>query len=316
MESTQLWLWGGFGALITFMLALDLGVFNRKAHEPSFKEAVTWSAVWVALALAFNGVIYYTMGTQPAIEFLTGYLIEKALSVDNIFVFVLLFGAFAVPLKYQHRVLFWGILGAFAMRGAMIAAGSYLVEQFHFVMYIFGAILLFTGAKMAFQNHETAVKTEDNRLLKWFRKLMPVTDQYHEDRFFVKQSTLKSGGKLVWHATPLFLVLLLVEVTDLVFAVDSIPAIFAVTTDPFLVFASNVFAILGLRSLYFLLAGVVHRFHLLKYGLSFILVFVGTKMLIVDFFKVPVLLSLGVIAVTITASVVLSLLFPRKEETK
>lgn len=316
MESTQLWLWGGFGALITFMLALDLGVFNRKAHEPSFKEAVTWSAVWVALALAFNGVIYYTMGTQPAIEFLTGYLIEKALSVDNIFVFVLLFGAFAVPLKYQHRVLFWGILGAFAMRGAMIAAGSYLVEQFHFVMYIFGAILLFTGAKMAFQNHETAVKTEDNRLLKWFRKLMPVTDQYHEDRFFVKQSTLKSGSKLVWHATPLFLVLLLVEVTDLVFAVDSIPAIFAVTTDPFLVFASNVFAILGLRSLYFLLAGVVHRFHLLKYGLSFILVFVGTKMLIVDFFKVPVLLSLGVIAVTITASVVLSLLFPRKEETK
>lgn len=316
MEPTQMWLWGGFGALITFMLALDLGVFNRKAHEPSFKEAVTWSAVWVALALAFNGVIYYTMGAQPAVEFLTGYLIEKALSVDNIFVFVLLFGAFAVPLKYQHRVLFWGILGAFAMRGAMIAAGSYLVEQFHFVMYIFGAILLFTGAKMAFQNHETAVKTEDNKLLQWFRKLMPVTDQYHEDRFFVKQSSLKSGGKLVWHATPLFLVLLLVEVTDLVFAVDSIPAIFAVTRDPFLVFASNVFAILGLRSLYFLLAGVVHRFHLLKYGLSFILVFVGTKMLIVDFFKVPVVLSLAVIAVTITASVVLSLLFPRKEEKK
>ncbi len=316
METTQLWLWGGFGALITFMLALDLGVFNRKAHEPSFKEAVTWSAVWVALALAFNGVIYYTMGTQPALEFLTGYLIEKALSVDNIFVFVLLFGAFAVPLKYQHRVLFWGIIGAFAMRGAMIAAGSYLVEQFHFVMYIFGAILLFTGAKIAFQNHEAAIKTEDNKLLQWFRKLMPVTDQYHEDRFFVKQSSLQSGGKLVWHATPLFLVLLLVEFTDLVFAVDSIPAIFAVTKDPFLVFASNVFAILGLRSLYFLLAGVVHRFHLLKYGLSFILVFVGTKMLIADFYKVPVLLSLGVIAVTITASVVLSLLFPRKEETK
>lgn len=316
MEQTAIWLWSGFGILIVSMLALDLGIFNRKAHEPTFKEAAIWSAVWVSLALGFNAVIYYFMGAQPAVEFLTGYLIEKALSVDNIFVFVMLFSVFAVPIKFQHRVLFWGIIGAFLMRGIMIALGAYLIEQFHWVIYLFGAILVFTGAKMALQNHNSTIDTKNNLIVRWFRKFMPVTDTYREDKFFVKEKSLRAedGGKAVWFATPLFLVLLLVEATDLIFAVDSIPAIFAVTRDPFLVFSSNVFAILGLRSMYFMLAGIVHRFHLLKFGLAFILVFVGAKMLFIDIYKIPVLLSLAVIAVTVAASVVLSLAFPKQRD--
>jgi len=314
MEHTTLWLWAGFGTLITVMLALDLGVFNRKAHEPTFKEAVAWSAVWVALSLGFNGAIYYFLGAEPALQFLTGYLIEKALSVDNIFVFVMLFSVFAVPLKLQHRVLFWGIISAFIMRGGMIAIGSYLIEQFHWVLYLFGAVLVLTGAKMALQKHGTTIDTEQNLVVRLFRKVMPVTDTYREDRFFVKEKALTGAkaGQNIWFATPLFLVLLLVEVTDLIFAVDSIPAIFAVTTDPFLVFSSNVFAILGLRSMYFMLAGVVHRFHLLKYGLALILVFVGVKMLLIDIYKIPMLLSLAMVALTVAASVLLSLLFPKR----
>lgn len=316
MEQTAIWLWSGFGILIVSMLALDLGIFNRKAHEPTFKEAAIWSAVWVSLALGFNAVIYYFMGAQPAVEFLTGYLIEKALSVDNIFVFVMLFSVFAVPIKFQHRVLFWGIIGAFLMRGIMIALGAYLIEQFHWVIYLFGAILVFTGAKMALQNHNSTIDTKNNLIVRWFRKFMPVTDTYREDKFFVKEKSLRAedAGQAVWFATPLFLVLLLVEATDLIFAVDSIPAIFAVTRDPFLVFSSNVFAILGLRSMYFMLAGIVHRFHLLKFGLAFILVFVGAKMLFIDIYKIPVLLSLAVIAVTVAASVVLSLAFPKQRD--
>lgn len=316
MEQTAIWLWSGFGILIVSMLALDLGIFNRKAHEPTFKEAAIWSAVWVSLALGFNAVIYYFMGAQPAVEFLTGYLIEKALSVDNIFVFVMLFSVFAVPIKFQHRVLFWGIIGAFLMRGIMIALGAYLIEQFHWVIYLFGAILVFTGAKMALQNHSSTIDTKNNLIVRWFRKFMPVTDTYREDKFFVKEKSLRAedAGQAVWFATPLFLVLLLVEATDLIFAVDSIPAIFAVTRDPFLVFSSNVFAILGLRSMYFMLAGIVHRFHLLKFGLAFILVFVGAKMLFIDIYKIPVLLSLAVIAVTVAASVVLSLAFPKQRD--
>lgn len=314
MEPTTLWLWAGFGTLITVMLALDLGVFNRKAHEPTFKEAVAWSAVWVSLALGFNGAIYYFLGAEPALQFLTGYLIEKALSVDNIFVFVMLFSVFAVPLKLQHRVLFWGIISAFIMRGGMIAIGSYLIEQFHFVLYLFGAVLVLTGAKMALQKHGSTIDTEQNLVVRLFRKVMPVTDTYRGDRFFVKEKALTGAkaGQNIWFATPLFLVLLLVEVTDLIFAVDSIPAIFAVTTDPFLVFSSNVFAILGLRSMYFMLAGVVHRFHLLKYGLALILVFVGVKMLLLDIYKIPMLLSLAMVALTVAASVLLSLIFPKR----
>jgi tellurite resistance protein TerC len=314
MEPTTLWLWGGFGTLITVMLALDLGVFSRKAHEPTFKEAAIWSAVWVGLSLGFNGTIYYFLGAEPALQFLTGYLIEKALSVDNIFVFVMLFSVFAVPLKLQHRVLFWGIISAFIMRGGMIAIGSYLIEQFHWVLYLFGAVLVLTGAKMALQKHGTTIDTEQNLVVRLFRKIMPVTDTYREDHFFVKEKALTGAkaGQMTWFATPLFLVLLLVEVTDLIFAVDSIPAIFAVTTDPFLVFSSNVFAILGLRSMYFMLAGVVHRFHLLKYGLALILVFVGAKMLLLDIYKIPMLLSLAMVALTVAASVILSLVFPKR----
>ena len=306
----QLWLWIGFNAFVLALLALDLGVFHRKAHEVALKEAGIWSAVWVAVALAFNWGVYHFMGAQAGLEFLTGYLIEKALSVDNIFVFVLIFSYFAVPAKYQHRVLFWGILGALLMRGAMIAAGAALIEQFHWIIYVFGAFLVVTGIRMATQT-ERAIEPESNPVIRLVRRLIPITREYHGQRFFVRQEV---AGRMRRAATPLFVVLVLVETTDLIFAVDSIPAIFAVTTDPFLVYTSNVFAILGLRSLYFLLAGVVHRFHYLKLGLSAVLVFVGAKMLLADVYKIPVALSLGVVAVLLAASVVASLLFPKAAE--
>jgi tellurite resistance protein TerC len=295
----NVWGWVGFNAFVLAMLALDLGVFHRRAHVVTMREAATWSAVWVGLALAFNAGLYLLAGPRPALEFLTGYLIEKSLSVDNIFVFVLLFTYFAVPARYQHRVLFWGILGALAMRGAFIAAGAYLLEQFHWVIYLFGAVLILTGAKMA-RRGGAAVDPERNPVTRWARRLLPLTPRYDGQRFWTRE-----GGRLV--ATPLFLVLLLVEFTDLVFAIDSIPAIFAVTRDPFLVYTSNVFAILGLRSLYFLLAGVVHRFVYLKYALAAILVFVGLKMTLVDLVKVPVAVSLGVIALTMTIAILASL---------
>jgi tellurite resistance protein TerC len=295
----NVWGWVGFNAFVLAMLALDLGVFHRRAHVVTMREAATWSAVWVALALVFNAGLYLLAGPRPALEFLTGYLIEKSLSVDNIFVFVLLFTYFAVPARYQHRVLFWGILGALAMRGAFIAAGAYLLEQFHWVIYLFGAVLILTGAKMA-RRGGAAVDPERNPVTRWARRLLPLTPRYDGQRFWTRE-----GGRLV--ATPLFLVLLLVEFTDLVFAIDSIPAIFAVTRDPFLVYTSNVFAILGLRSLYFLLAGVVHRFVYLKYALAAILLFVGLKMTLVDLVKVPVAVSLGVIALTMTIAILASL---------
>jgi tellurite resistance protein TerC len=295
----NVWGWVGFNAFVLAMLALDLGVFHRRAHVVTMREAATWSAAWVGLALAFNAGLYLLAGPRPALEFLTGYLIEKSLSVDNIFVFVLLFTYFAGPARNQHRVLFWGILGALAMRGAFIAAGAYLLEQFHWVIYLFGAVLILTGAKMA-RRGGAAVDPERNPVTRWARRLLPLTPRYDGQRFWTRE-----GGRLV--ATPLFLVLLLVEFTDLVFAIDSIPAIFAVTRDPFLVYTSNVFAILGLRSLYFLLAGVVHRFVYLKYALAAILVFVGLKMTLVDLVKVPVAVSLGVIALTMTIAILASL---------
>jgi tellurite resistance protein TerC len=300
----HLWLWVGFNVFVLGMLALDLGVFHRKAHEVSIREAATWSGVWIALALAFNFAIYRFMGADAGLEFLTGYLIEKALSVDNIFVFVLVFSYFRVPARYQHRVLFWGILGALVMRGLMIAAGAALIARFHWVIYLFGAFLVFTGIRMATQS-EHAIEPESNPVVRLVRRLMPVTNQYHGQHFFVKEA-----GR--WVATPLFVVLAFVETTDLIFAVDSIPAIFAVTTDPFLVYTSNVFAILGLRALYFLLAGVIHRFHFLKLGLAAVLVFVGAKMLLADVYKVPIGLSLGVIALILATAIAASLLFPRE----
>ncbi len=308
----QIWLWVGFNVFVLLMLAVDLGVFNRKAHEVSAREAAAWSVVWVTLALLFNYGVYHFMGRQAGMEFLTGYLIEKALSVDNIFVFVLVFAFFKVPAKYQHRVLFWGVLGALVMRGAMIGAGAYLIKQFHWIIYVFGGFLVITGVRMATQD-EHAIEPESNPVIRLVRRFIPVTDHYHGQNFFVREAE-RPGGVMRRAATPLFVVLVLVETTDLIFAVDSIPAIFAVTQDPFLVYTSNVFAILGLRSLYFLLAGVIHKFHYLKLGLSVVLVFVGAKMLLTDVYKVPVALSLGVIALVLLLSVAASLVFPKGAE--
>jgi tellurite resistance protein TerC len=240
MEET-IWMWVGFNLFVLAMLALDLGIFHRKAHVVSLKEAAVWSIVWITLALVFNSGIYFWSGPEPALKFFTGYLIEKSLSVDNIFVFVLIFSAFSVPAAFQHRVLFWGILGALLMRGTLILAGSVLLNEFHWIIYVFGAFLILTGIKMAFQRHAEQ-HPEDNPLVRLVRRLLPMTNGYEGDRFFVRRA-----GK--WLATPLLLVLLSVEFTDLIFAVDSIPAIFAVTQDPFIVYTSNVFAILGLRSL-------------------------------------------------------------------
>ncbi len=317
MFEGTIWLWVGFNIFVLGMLALDLGVFHRDSHTVSVKEALTWSAVWIALSMVFSAIIFgfwnqmmpdsqYT-NNEAGLAFLTGYLIEKALSVDNIFVFVLIFTFFAVPDKYQHRVLFWGIIGALLMRGIMIGVGAALIKEFHWIIYIFGAFLVFTGIRMAFHKNEE-LHPEDNPLIKLFRRFMPVTENYEGDKFFVRRA-----GVLM--ATPLFLVLLMIETTDLIFAVDSIPAIFAVTQDPFLVYTSNVFAILGLRSLYFVLAGVIHKFHYLKLGLSVVLTFVGVKMLLIDTaFKIPTLLSLGVVALILIVAVVASLIRAQRIE--
>jgi tellurite resistance protein TerC len=305
----SIWLWIGFNLFVLAMLALDLGVFHRKSHTVSTKEALTWSIVWITLSLAFNAIIYFFWdrmvpgssytNQEAALAFLTGYLIEKSLSVDNIFVFILIFSFFAVPGKYQHRVLFWGILGALLMRGALIAVGAALLEQFHWIIYVFGAFLIFTGIRMAVSRDEN-VEPDKNPVVKFFRRFMPVTEKFEEDKFFVRRA-----GRLM--ATPLFLILLVVESTDLVFAVDSIPAIFAVTQDPFIVYTSNVCAILGLRALYFLLAGIMDKFEYLKYGLAAVLTFVGIKMVIVDFYEIPTAASLGVVAGILTISILASL---------
>jgi TerC family integral membrane protein len=304
----QFWLWIGFNLCVLALLALDLFVFHREAHEVSLKEATAWSMFWVLLSLAFNGSLWYFMGREPALEFLTGYLIEKALSLDNIFVIVLIFSYFGTPPRFQHRVLFWGILGALVMRGAMILAGTYLIQQFHFIIYLFGGFLVFTGLRMATQ-HDHAIAPEANPVIRLVRRFLPVTNVYHGQKFFAREA--RAAGTLQRVATPLFVVLMLVETTDLIFAVDSIPAIFAVTQDPFIVYTSNVCAILGLRALYFLLAGVIHKFHYLKLGLSVVLVLVGTKMLLADVYKVPIGLSLAIVALVLAVSVAASLLFPK-----
>ncbi|MGB8984555.1 MAG: TerC family protein [Anaerolineales bacterium] len=309
MFEGTIWLWIGFNLFVLLMLAIDLGVFHRHAHKVSIREATIWSVVWISLAMVFNIGLYFFWdklspasdysNREAALAFFTGYLIEKSLSVDNIFVFVLIFTFFAVPAIYQHRVLFWGIIGALLMRGTLIAVGAVLLKEFHWIIYIFGAFLIFTGIRMALHRNEE-MHPERNPVVKLLRRIMPVTENYENDHFFIRRA-----GKLM--ATPLFLVLLIVESTDLIFAVDSIPAIFAVTNDPFIVYTSNVFAILGLRSLYFLLAGVVDKFYYLKLGLSAVLTFVGIKMVMVDLYKIPVGLSLGVIAGILAISVVASL---------
>ena len=320
------WFYLGFTGFVLFLLALDLGVFHRQAHEVTFREAATWSVVWVALTLGFNFLLYqYALWKFPqdprlmaipgfdpsgaawrvSLEFLTGYIVEKSLSVDNIFVFVLVFGYFSIPAKYQHRVLFYGIAGALIFRAIFIALGSALM-QYHWVVIVFGAFLIVTGIKMMFAP-EKGVEPDRNLLIRLFRRLVSITPDLHGQRFFVR-----SNGVL--HATPLFVALLFLEATDVIFAVDSVPAIFALTSEPLIVFTSNIFAILGLRALYFMLAGAIEKFHLLKYGLAVVLIFVGLKMVwLNDLFggKFPITLSLGIISAIIAASVVLSLLFPK-----
>jgi len=287
------------------MLALDLGVFHRQAHKVSIKEALIWSVVWMTLALVFNAGVYFWFGPTRGLEFLTGYLIEKALAVDNIFVFAVIFSYFAVPIAYQHRVLFWGILGALVLRAIFIVLGAALLQKFHWIMYLFGGFLILTGIKLLLQR-DAEIHPERNPAFRLFKRMVRSVSEFHGGRFF-----LSKNGK--WYATPLLLVLVSVEVTDVIFALDSIPAIFAVTSDPFIVYTSNIFAILGLRSLYFLLAGVMHKFQYLKIGLALVLAFVGAKMVLTDIYKIPILVSLGVVAALIAGSVILSLLRSGKD---
>ena len=305
MTVDPLWLWGGFTLFVLTMLALDLGVFNRKAHVVGFKEALTWTGVWVTLAMIFNAGIWHFAGPQKALEFLTGYLIEYSLSMDNVFIFALIFSYFAVPPQWQHKVLFWGILGALVMRVIMIFAGVALISRFGWLLYIFGAFLIFTGLKMIFKKDEE-VHPEQNPIVRWFRRLVPVSTGHHEDKLVVRVD-----GRLM--ATPLMVVLVCVEVTDVIFAVDSIPAIFAVTLDPFIIYTSNVFAIMGLRSLYFVLGGMMGMFHYLKLGLGGVLTFIGVKMLLGHTaWKIETLPALGVVAVILATSVIASLVHARR----
>jgi len=304
MIDANIWLWVGFIGFVLVMLSLDLGVFNRTPHVVTAREALTWTAVWVGLALAFAGGLAVFVDHQSALTFLTGYVIEESLSVDNIFVIVLIFQYFAVPPQFQHRVLFWGILGALIMRGLFIGLGAALLARFDWIFYIFGALLVFTGIRMAVKQDEE-FDGEQNPVVKLVRRFLPLTHDYRGKHFFA----MENGKKF---ATPLLLVLVLVEVTDLIFAVDSIPAIFGITRDPFLVFTSNIFAVLGLRSLFFLLASVVTKFHLLKYGLAVILTFVGAKMLAEQWIHIPILLSLGIVLGVLGASIGASLIWPAK----
>jgi tellurite resistance protein TerC len=303
------WLWIGFSLFIFTMLSLDLGLFNRKAHTIKYREAWIWSGVWVTLAMIFAGIVFYYLGSQPGFEFLTGYIIELSLSVDNLFVFLLIFSYFKVPAKFQHRVLFWGVMGALFMRLTMIFVGAALINRFHWIIYIFGAFLVYTGIKM-FRQEEIDVQPEKNPLVRLVTRFLPITRHYEEEKFFTKVNGKRTG-------TLLLLVLMVVEVTDLVFAVDSIPAIFAVTTNTFIVYTSNVFAILGLRSMYFLLAGVVEKFRFLRLGLAIVLTFIGVKMLVVALgFHIPIKFSLAFVALVLVGSVVASLVVsPEGEKT-
>lgn len=306
-----IWAWVGFNLFVFAMLALDLGVLNRKDHVIRFKEAMIWSVVWVVVALLFNvGLYFYAdpgVRSRIAQEFLAGYLIERALSIDNIFVFLMVFSYFQVPRKYQHRVLFWGILGALVFRGAMIGAGSALIRSFHWVLYVFGVFLILTGLKMVFHKPEE-MDVANNKVLKLARRFLPISESTEHERDFV----IRSGGRLLF--TPLFLVLLVVETTDVVFALDSIPAIFGITDNAFIIYTSNVFAILGLRALYFVLAGVLDLFRYLSIGLSVVLVFIGVKMLAEGWYEIPIGWALGIVALILTVSVVASVVAARIEK--
>ena len=315
------WMWAGFFAIVLVMLAIDLFVVGGgKQHRVSLKEAATWSGIWVGVSFLFAGALWWhldstagrELANQKTLEYITGYLIEKSLAVDNVFVWLMLFSFFAIPLELQKRVLVLGVLGAIVMRTVMIFAGVWLITQFHWLLYVFGAFLLITGIKMWWFADETP-DMANNPAIQWIRRRMKVTDELHGERFFVMK---EEAGKLVRFATPLFLVLVLVEITDLIFAVDSIPAIFAITTDPFIVLTSNIFAILGLRAMYFLLADMADRFSLLKYGLAIVLMFIGVKMLLIDLYKIPVEVSLGVVAAIIATSIILSLKKDARERTR
>jgi len=291
--------WLGFNVFILALLAFDLGVINKKEKEVTFKESILWVAFWSSIALAFNGLVYYWFGPVKAFEFLTGYVIEWSLSIDNLFVFIVIFKYFKVPKIYQHRVLFWGILGALVLRGTFIVVGVALFEKFDWMIYVFGGILLFTGIKMLFQSDDEDPQLDNNIFVRVCKKLLPVTDEYHGKYFFVKQG-------MKWVATPLFIVLVVVDFTDLVFAVDSIPAVLSISSDPFIVYTSNVFAILGLRSLFFALSGMMDLFKYLKYGLAIILSFVGVKMLISSYYHIPVEVALFVVVMVLAISILFS----------
>lgn len=293
-------LWVGFNIFILFLLIVDLMIFNRKPHEISIRESLVWSGIWIFISLLFNVGVFFWYGHESALQFFTGYLIEKSLSVDNLFVFLLLFSYFRVPPRFQHKVLFWGILGALVMRGILIFLGAALVARFHWVLYIFGFFLVITGIKMATQKKEKEIHPERNIVVRIFKKIFPVTTGFHEERFFIK-----SGGKR--YGTLLLIVLIVIETTDLLFAVDSIPAIFAITQDSFIIYTSNVFAILGLRSLYFALAGMMDVFYYLKHGLSIILVFVGIKMLFMEFLNIPIGLALGIVGAVLCIAILASI---------
>lgn len=299
------WLWVLFNLFVLVMLALDLGVFHRRPHAITLREATFWSVLWVAVALVFNAGIWYWWGATKGLEFFAGYLIERSLSIDNIFVFAVLFRYFGVEPRFQHRVLFWGILGALVMRGAMIAMGVALIARFHWLLYVFGAFVVLTGLKMLRHKPED-IHPERNPVFRWARKLLPMTSNYEGQKFFVHRDNL-------WRATPMFLVLLVVETTDLAFALDSIPAIFAITQDAFIVYTSNVFAILGLRAFYFLLAGILPYFRYLSMGLSIVLIFIGVKMLVEPWLKIPIGLSLGVVAAVLAAAVLASVAAAKAE---
>jgi len=304
----SIWAWVSFNVFILLMLLLDLGLFNRKAHAITYKEAAVWSVVWVTLSLIFGAGVFYYLGSDLGFKYLTGYLIEKSLSVDNLFVFLLIFSYFKVPARYQHRVLFWGVLGALVMRAIMIFLGATLISRFEWIIYIFGAFLIYTGIKM-FSQKEEELHPEQNPVVRFVTRFVPITRHYEEQKFFTRVD-----GRL--HGTLLFLVLIIIEVTDLIFAVDSIPAIFAITTDAFIVYTSNIFAILGLRSLYFLLAGVIEKFHYLRVGLAIVLTYIGVKMLLhAVHLVIPTPISLGVVALVLGGSVVASLIWPKKAET-
>ncbi|WP_313059358.1 TerC family protein [Agrobacterium cavarae] len=313
---TPTWMWGIFITLVLGLLALDLGVLHKNSKEIGIKESLLMSGFYIAIGLAFGGWIWFQSGQQPAMEYVTGFVVEKSLAMDNIFIIAMIFSYFSIPRQYQHRVLLWGILGVIVLRGIMIAAGAAIVENFHWVLYLFAAFLVFTGIKMLFSADHEEQDIGKNPILKFLRSRLPVTEKLHEERFFIKQPDPKTG-RLKTFVTPLFLALIMVEIADLIFAVDSIPAIFAITTDPFIVYTSNIFAILGLRALYFALAALIHRFAYLKYALAAVLVFVGSKIFLADMLgiaKIPPSISLGITVAILLTGIVGSLFATRNDK--